>query len=463
MAKDFIFGTATASYQVEGTWNEDGGIGKSIWDTFCETDGKVYHKHNGSVACDQYHKYKEDVKLMKELGIDSYRFSIAWPRIFPESMDKMNTQGFDYYKRLIDELWKNNIKPCVTLYHWDLPQYLEDNGGWANRETAYMFQKFAIECFKALGDSVPMWITLNEALCASFLGYGNGAHAPGHTDMQKYFNAIHHLNMAHGLGVKAYREMETKYQYDGKGQIGITHNLGCARPATNCKADIEAADRVFDLGSRIYLNPNFGRKYPQRTLDAYKDVATMPIEDGDYEIMGQKIDFLGINYYQEGAVKYDENAREKFSGVLSYHDKTAMDWSITPMGLYRLLKWVKEEYSNKEYGDFPIYITENGCAANDVLAPEPVEERTVVSRCHDKDRIDYLQKHFAACKRAMDEGVNLKGYYLWSFMDNFEWAYGYAKRFGIVYIDYNDLRRIPKDSYYYYREFIAGNEEFSLR
>ncbi len=435
--EDFIWGTATASYQVEGAYQTDG-KGVSIWDSFTSVPGNIHQGHTGQKGSDQFNRYKEDVQLMKKLGVNSYRYSIAWSRIFPHSMDKQNPKGFDYYNRLVDELLENGIASAITLYHWDLPQYLEDAGGWPARETAYAFQKYAEACFENLGDRVDMWFTLNEASSAAYMGYALGQHAPGIANQQKSMEAVHHLNLAHGLSVQSFRKG------DHKGKIGIAHDLRRARPATRRPEDIEAADRSDDLYSRVFINPMLNRPYPQRLLDALG--VKPPLKEGDEKIMAEPVDFLGINYYFEKAAEYCEDNPLGFSNPPSYHEKTDFGWEIVPPGLYRLLKWVKEEY-----GDLPLYITENGCVQNDVLNGNE-------DACHDHKRIKYLQEHFKVCKKAIVNGIDLKGYFLWSFIDNFEWAEGYSKRFGIVYCDYQDMRRIPKDSYYYYREVIAGHE-----
>ncbi|MFW6368525.1 MAG: GH1 family beta-glucosidase [Spirochaetota bacterium] len=434
----FVWGTATASYQVEGAVNEDG-RGVSIWDTFSRTPGKVVHGHTGDIACDQYHRYPEDIDLMRELGTDAYRFSIAWPRVFPQGRGTMNPAGFDYYNRLVDALLEAGIQPVPTLYHWDLPQTLEDAGGWPERDTAYAFEEYAHACFDALGDRVRMWITLNEPLCSSILGYLQGIHAPGIQDMGKAISAIHHLNLAHGLALKAFREGNFR------GRIGTTLNTQTPRPATRREEDVQAADRAADLKTRMFLDPVLGKGYPQRFLEAYPD-AHVPVKDGDLEIIAGDIDFLGVNYYTESAVAHDPTHPEGFREVSQYQEKTDMGWPITPDGLYRHLNWL-----HAHTGGLPMYVTENGCAMPDHLNEDG-------TRVHDKDRIDFLRAYFRACADAIRDGVNLQGYFLWSFIDNFEWAYGYTKRFGLVYCDYTDRRRIPKDSYYFYRDVIAGME-----
>ena len=435
--KDFVWGVATAAYQVEGAYNFDS-RGTSIWDTFAKLSGKVAGGHNGDVACDQFHRYPEDVQLMYQLGVHSYRFSIAWPRIYPANMKQKNPIGFDYYKRLIELLLEHGIAPMLTLYHWDLPQYLQDIGGWANRDVAYHFADYAQSCFEALGDSVEQWITLNEPFCSSYLGYLWGLHAPGITHKETAYRAVHHLNLGHGLAVQRFREGRFP------GQIGIAHNLAAVRPATQRREDVLAADRARDQASRMFLDPQFHAVYPQRFLEA-EEIA-LPIQNGDMAVVSSPVDFLGINYYCERAIAHDPgNPPHHIREVPAYHPVTDMDWPIVPDGLYRLLKWVEHEC-----GAIPLYITENGCAAPDSLDG---------NSCKDPMRVDYLRCHFAAVKRAINEGIKLKGYYLWSLLDNFEWAEGYHKRFGIVYVDYDrQQQRIPKDSYYYYREVIAGNE-----
>ena len=435
---DFVWGTATASFQVEGAANEDG-RGTSIWDTFCRTPGKVAFGHTGDVATDQYHRYEEDVRLMHELGVRSYRFSLAWPRVFPDGYGEQNPRGFDYYNRLVDSLLEQGIAPAVTLYHWDLPQRLQDEGGWPERATALHFEAYARACFDALGDRVKSWITINEPLCVTFLGHLSGHHAPGIQDEVAAYRAIHHVNLAHGIALRVFREGG----YDG--QIGTTLNLSTPRPATARAEDQLAADRAADRDSRMFLDPLFGKGYPERHLAAHPNLA-MPIEDGDMALIAGKLDFLGLNYYNERAVRFDPEAPEQFSDVPTYYPTTAMGWPIVPDGLYRQLHWVQEAT-----GGIPLYVTENGCAVDDQLSEDG-------TRVHDPDRIEYLRSHFEACAQAIDDGILLKGYYLWSLIDNFEWAWGYTRRFGIVYCDYTDLRRVPKDSYYFYREVIAGNE-----
>jgi beta-glucosidase len=435
----FVWGTATASYQVEGGHDLEG-RGPSIWDTFCRTPGKVAHDHTGDVSCDQFHRYREDVALMRDLGVNSYRFSIAWPRVFPQKSLARNPRGFDYYHRLVDELLANGIQPAVTLYHWDLPQHLEDAGGWPVRDTAMRFADFAEACFRELGDKVHTWITLNEPSCAAFLGYESGEHAPGRQDRQAAYRAVHHLLLGHGLAAQCFR------QGGFKGKLGITLALATPRPATRREEDLLAADRAADKHTRMFLGPLTGRDYPERHLAAWPEVR-MPVQDRDMELIAAPLDFVGVNYYFEDCVGHSPQAPERFVQVPTGYPRTHMGWDVVPGGLTRHLKAI-----GKEYRLAHLVVTENGCAYPDALTGDG-------QRCHDPDRLSYLRGHLGACAEAIRAGVPLEGYYLWSLIDNFEWAYGYTRRFGIVYCDYVDGRRVPKDSFYYFREVIAGHEQ----
>ena len=440
--RDFLWGTATASYQVEGASREDG-RSESIWDRFARTPGKVFAGENGDVSVDQYHRYPEDIALMKAAGLKAYRFSIAWPRIIPGGTGEVNPKGIAYYRNMAKALLEAGIQPTATLYHWDLPQILEDKGGWTERSTAEAFATYAEVCFRQLGDLIQNWINLNEPWCSAYLGYATGNHAPGLKDEKLAVRAVHHLNLAHGLAVKSFRE--GKYQ----GNIGITWNLTISRPATQNPQDRKAAQLSADRDSRMFTGPVSGKGYPQEYLDFAG--LTVPVEPGDMEIISQKLDFLGLNYYTEPAVKWDESSPHKITVVPTFQPVTEMGWPIIPDGFYRLLTWL-----SKEFPGTPIYVTENGRATTDLVTRDG-EGR---ARVHDQDRIEYLRNHFAAAARALHDGVLLKGFYVWSFIDNFEWAHGYSKRFGVVYCDYVTLERIPKDSYYYLREVIAGYERF---
>jgi len=437
--KDFIWGTATAAYQVEGAAYE-GGRSECIWDTFARKPGATYAGENGSVACDQYHRYKEDVSLMSELGFNSYRFSIAWSRIMPEGRGKVNPEGIAYYRNLCEELRKRGIHTCATIYHWDLPQVLEDEGGWTNRAIVDLFAEYAKVCFKELGDLVDMWITINEPLCIAHLGHLHGVHAPGYTDPRKAAAATHHINMAHGIAVKEYRKTGLK------APIGITWNPVTPRPATGSEADKKAAELARAVNTEVFMFPCLGKGYPERIKEINY---ILPIKDGDLELIAQPIDFIGVNFYSESPAAADENSPFKFTMKPFWQDMTDMGWPCTPAGLERQLLWIAE-ISKGAFGkkEIPIYITENGCAYEDIV--------TADNRIHDRERVQYIKDHLAACADVIKRGVPLKGYYVWSLLDNFEWAFGYTRRFGIIYVNFKTLERTPKDSAYFLRDTIAG-------
>jgi beta-glucosidase len=435
---DFLWGTATASYQVEGAGHEDGRT-ECIWDVFSRKPGAVYGGENGEIACDQYHRYKEDIALMAELGFKSYRFSIAWPRIIPGGTGKVNPQGVAYYRSLCEELHKHGIEACATIYHWDLPQVLQDQGGWADRSVTAAFEAYARVCFAELGAYVDQWITINEPYCVAYLGYYAGVHAPGIRDLGQAAKAVHHINLAHGLAVKAYRETGIK------APIGITWNPSTPRPATGRPADKQAALAARALETEVFMFPVLGKGYPETVS---RDLGlSFPVEPGDLEIIAGKIDFIGVNYYNEGAVGYDETAPFKYGGRPAWQECSDMGWPTVPQGLKRQLRWIGEVS-----GGLPLYITENGYARQDVVESD--------GRVHDRERIDYIRRHLEVCRDLIKEGLNLKGYYAWSFMDNFEWAYGYTKRFGIVHVDYATQKRTPKDSAYFFRDLMAGYGEW---
>ncbi|MDR2798268.1 MAG: beta-glucosidase [Treponema sp.] len=435
---DFLWGTATASYQVEGASHE-GGRSESIWDTFARMPGKVYAGENGDLACDQYHRYGEDIGLMAELGFQSYRFSLAWPRILPLGTGPVNQEGLAYYRNLCEELHKHDIKACATLYHWDLPQCLQDKGGWTERFIVDAFAEYVKACYDGLGDLVDQWITINEPFCITYLGHLWGNHAPGFKDINFTVKAVHHVNLAHGVAVKAYRETGLK------APIGITLNLATPRPATNSKGDKQAALIARAVESEVFLYPLLGKGYPELAVHALG--VPFPVQPGDLETIAEKLDFIGVNYYSESTVGPDTGAPFKYCGKPTWHDTTDMNWPIVPGGLERLLTWVHEVAPG-----IPLYITENGYARQDHIEGD--------GRIHDRERIEYLKQHLEVCVALIKAGVNLKGYYAWSFLDNFEWAFGYTKRFGIVYVDYATQKRIPKDSAYFFRDVIAGYAEW---
>ncbi|WP_019907224.1 GH1 family beta-glucosidase [Thermoanaerobacter indiensis] len=438
--RDFVWGTATSSYQIEGAVNEDGRT-PSIWDTFSKTEGKTYKGHTGDVACDHYHRYKEDVEILKEIGVKAYRFSIAWPRIFPEE-GKYNPKGMDFYKKLIDELQKRDIVPAATIYHWDLPQWAYDKGGgWLNRESIKWYVEYATKLFEELGDAIPLWITHNEPWCSSILSYGIGEHAPGHKNYREALIAAHHILLSHGEAVKAFREMNIKGS-----KIGITLNLTPAYPASEKEEDKLAAQYADGFANRWFLDPIFKGNYPEDMMELYSKIIGEFdfIKEGDLETISVPIDFLGVNYYTRSIVKYDEDSMLKAENVPGPCKRTEMGWEISPESLYDLLKRLDREYTK-----LPMYITENGAAFKD--------EVTEDGRVHDDERIEYIKEHLKAAAKFIGEGGNLKGYFVWSLMDNFEWAHGYSKRFGIVYVDYTTQKRILKDSALWYKEVILDD------
>ncbi|MDG9673521.1 GH1 family beta-glucosidase [Micromonospora sp. DH14] len=450
--ENFLWGTATAAYQIEGAARDDG-RGPSIWDTFSRTPGKVYQGHTGDVACDHYHRYADDVALMAELGLRAYRFSVAWPRIQPDGTGPANPRGLDFYDRLTDTLLDRGIDPIVTLYHWDLPQALEDRGGWTNRDTAEHFATYATAVYARLGDRIDVWTTLNEPWCSAYLGYGNGVHAPGERNAAAAFTAVHHLLLGHGLAARALRSA-------GARSVGITVNPADVRPADPQSAADAAAVRLVDgLHNRIFLDPLLAGGYPD---DVREHVARIVeptfIRDGDEKLIAAPIDLLGINYYAPGYVagRPDGAGNDAYPGTEgAVHflppagPLTDMGWMIEPAGLTRLLERIATDYPG-----VPLLITENGAAFPDKPGTDSPDGPAQVI---DADRIAYLDGHLRAAHEAISRGVDLRGYLVWSFLDNFEWAEGYRKRFGIVHVDYLTQRRTPKASARWYQEVISRN------
>lgn len=438
--KDFMWGTATASYQIEGAYKEDG-KGESIWDRFSHNPGNVLNNDNGDIACDHYHRFEDDIKLMKDLGLKTYRLSLSWPRIFPNGFGEPNKKGIEFYRSILTLLNEYDIKPCVTLYHWDLPQKLMDIGGWTNRKVVDYFTDYAKYVFEELGDLVPMWITHNEPWVVSFLGYWIGQHAPGYTDFSSALLTSYHLMLSHGRAVKAYRETGQG------GKIGITLNLSPSYPATQNKEDIEAAIRQDGFANRWFLDPVLKGTYPQDMIDYYKTVDGVVVPDiteEDLRITSEPSDFLGINYYSSHVIFNNDSWPLNTGNKKTDYAKTDMGWDITPFALKELLIRL-----HKEYDGIDLYVTENGMAAQDYVNRD--------NEIEDYNRIDFLHRHFTEAYKAIEAGVNLKGYYVWSFMDNFEWAFGYSKRFGITYVDYKTQERIPKKSFYWYKNVIKNN------
>lgn len=437
--ENFIWGAATASYQIEGGYREDG-RGESIWDRFCRIPGNIADGSSGDIACDHYHLYEQDVELMKYLGLKSYRFSIAWPRIFPDGTGKPNERGMDFYQKLVDLLLKNGIMPAVTLYHWDLPQKLQDIGGWANRQVTDYFEQYARYVFSKLGDRVPLWITLNEPFCSAFVGNWIGRHAPGLRDYKTSLLVAHNLLLAHGKAVKAYRETGFK------GEIGITLNMDYVYPKTDSEGDRAAAELSYTVHSRWYADPVLKGCYPADAIRLYESRDLMPeIHEGDMEIIHQPVDFLGLNNYYSLRTEKDSNAWP--CEFVDHHfgdDFTEMGWGVNPHGLYDLLMRL-----NRDYNGVKLYITENGAAFRDMVSSS--------GEVDDPNRREYLMRYLTQVHRAIGDGVNLHGYYLWSLMDNFEWGHGYTKRFGIIYVDYKTRKRIIKKSGHWYKQVIADN------
>lgn len=450
LSANFMFGTATASYQIEGAVHE-GGRCPSIWDTFSHT-GHTVNGDTGDVATDSYHRYKEDIALLKDLGVDAYRFSIAMPRIVPTEGGPTNEQGLDFYERVVDELLDNGIKPVATLYHWDLPQYLGDKGGWLNRDTPYRVADYTRRVAERLGDRVDTWITLNEPWCSSYLSYGGTEHAPGMGGGPVAFEAVHHLNLAHGLMTETLRD-----ELGERAQIAVTLNLQINR------GDADAVHRTDLIGNRVFLDPMLRGYYPDELFAVTKGICDWSfIKDGDLKQIHQPIDMLGINYYSTGLVAMSDRpqfpqstAASTFPGCSDIDwlptpgEHTEMGWNIDPDGMYDMLVRVHDNYP-----EMPLFITENGIACADEMVTEADGTKAV----HDYKRIDYLTRHFDAARRAMEVGVDLRGYFVWSLLDNFEWAFGYTKRFGITYVDYETQERVPKDSFKWYRKLIATRE-----
>jgi beta-glucosidase len=428
----FIYGVATASFQIEG--GVDSRL-PCIWDTFCATEGNIRDASNGEHACEHLKLWREDVDLIDSLGVDAYRLSISWPRVLHKD-GSLNPQGVNFYIDLLDELNRRGIKAFVTLYHWDLPQHIEDNGGWLNRDTAYLFADYADKISQAFGDRVYSYATFNEPFCSSYLGYEIGIHAPGLAKKSYGRQSAHHLLLAHGLAMKVLQKNSPN------SQNGIVLNFTPCYSATDAAADIRAAKQADEYFNQWYIKPLFDRCYP----DIIEDLASedLPsIEEGDFEIIAQPLDFLGINFYTRAVYKADENTG--FSQVdMQNVPKTQMGWEIYPQAFTDLLTSL-----NALYPLPPVYITENGAAMDDKLQNGNVD---------DQDRLQYYNAHLNAVNNAIEQGVNVIGYFAWSLMDNFEWAEGYLKRFGIVYVDYQTQQRTLKASAHGYRDFIQARK-----
>ena len=451
----FAWGSATAAYQIEGAASADG-KGPSVWDTFSHAPGNVRGGDTGDIACDSYHRYPEDIALMAALGLKAYRFSISWPRVQPGGRGPANSKGLDYYRALLDELGEHGIAPMVTLYHWDLPQELQDEGGWAVREVAQRFADYAAICADALGDRVSRWITLNEPQVVANNGYRHGQHAPGLRDPEAAAAATHHLLLGHGLATRALRDL-------GAAEVGITLDLHPIRVLGDSHHDeLERARLVTEaMVNGIFLEPLLYGRYPVHAPAAMLPPPAL-VADGDLELISQRLDFLGINYYSPIFLRAgdpadlrrnEEPARSGVPDAVEYRpddlERTTMGWLVDADGLHELLLEV-----SKQAPGLPLYITENGRAAEDYVNPQ--------GEVDDIERVRYLHSHLEACARAIKDGVNLSGYFVWSLMDNFEWAWGYQKRFGIVFVDFGTQRRIPKSSARFYSGVVRANAVPSL-
>ncbi|MET9801439.1 GH1 family beta-glucosidase [Streptomyces sp. NPDC006368] len=455
----FLWGAATAAYQIEGAATEDGRT-PSIWDTFSRTPGKVFEGHTGDVATDHYHRFRDDVRLMSDLGLNAYRFSVSWSRVQPTGRGPAVQKGLDFYRQLADELLDHGIAPTLTLYHWDLPQDLEDAGGWPLRATAERFGEYAALLADALGDRVGRWITLNEPWCSAFLGYGSGVHAPGRTDPVAALRAAHHLNLGHGLAVQALRAA-----LPSQAEVSVSLNLHEVRPLTSAAEDIDAVRRIDAVGNRIWLGPMLTGAYPRDLLDDTAGLTDWSfVRDGDLADIHQPLDLLGINYYTPTVVskvrdgdtvpRADGHGASAFSpwpgaDDVAFHqppgERTAMGWAVDPTGMYDLLMRLAGEHPG-----LPLMITENGAAYEDELG--------VDGSVDDPERIAYVHGHLEAVHRAITDGADVRGYFLWSLMDNFEWAYGYTKRFGAVHVDYDTQVRTPKSSAHWYARVARSGE-----
>jgi beta-glucosidase len=432
---EFIWGVATSSYQIEGAANE-GGRGQSIWDTFCKVPGKVANFDNGDIACDHYHRFKEDLDLMKWMGVKAYRFSVAWPRVIPDGVGRVNEMGLDFYDRLIDSLLEREIAPWLTMYHWDLPEALQLRGGWNNREVVEWFGEYAEVLTSRFGDRVKNWMTLNEPLCSAWLGHLYGDMAPGIKDLQTALNVSHNLLMSHGLACQVIRSNVSE------ANVGIVINVTPAVPATDSQEDSNAAQLADGFDNRWFLDPVFGRAYPADVIDTLG--ASPEIHSGDMKLIAQDLDFLGVNFYFRQTVAADQNSKPLPIRSVNRENvkRTAMNWEVHPQAFEEILLRISKEYSPKA-----IYITENGSAWNDEV---------INGEIIDDERIDYLARHLDVMRSAKNQGAPILGYFAWSFLDNFEWAYGYEKRFGLIYVDYKTQKRTPKKSAFFYRQLLLN-------
>ena len=452
--KNFTWGSATSAYQIEGAWNIDG-KGPSIWDSFCMIPAKISNNHNGNTACDHYHKFEDDIKMMKSLGLKAYRFSIAWPRILPTGKGKINKEGIRFYSQVIDCLLENGIEPWVTLYHWDLPLALQfEDDGWLGDSISDHFANYAKVCFENFGDRVKNWITINEAWVAAMLGYGQGVFAPGRVSNVEPYLAGHNLLLAHGKAAKIYR---STFKSKQGGRIGITNNCDWREPLTKSPEDQEAAERALEFFLGWFADPIYKGDYPESMKSRLGERLPAFTEEEKKMLLGSS-DFFGLNHYTTmmaaqskpddpiGSVYGNGGLSDDQDVTLSLNKEwklTSMKWAVVPWGCKKLLNWIAKRYNNPE-----IVITENGCAYDDKIIEGKIE---------DHHRLEFYKTYLEACHEALCDGVNLTGYFAWSLMDNFEWASGYEKRFGLVHIDFKNLQRTPKSSAIWYSSVIENN------
>jgi beta-glucosidase len=450
----FLWGAATSCYQIEGAAREDGRR-PSIWDTFSGVPGAVRNGDTGETAADHYHRWPEDIAMMRELGLGAYRFSVAWPRVQPGGSGPANPAGLDFYRRLVDGLLEADIVPVVTLYHWDLPQALQDAGGWPVRETAERFAEYAAIVFEAIGDRAPYWLTVNEPWCAAFLGHLSGVHAPGIQDPPRALAASHHQLLAHGMAIQAMRSA------GGSAALGVALNLFPVEAASTDPGDVDAARRLDGAQNRLFLDPILRGSYPEDVLQDLREFGEPSyIREGDDRIIAAPIDFLGVNYYRGYLVGAPSATRpavgrgdgrpapwpggDRIAVIQRPYPTTEMGWEVDPTGLQQLLVRL-----HRDYPSVPLLVTENGAAFGDRVS--------ATGGVHDTERIGFLEAHLRAAHAAVEAGADLRGYFVWSLLDNFEWAEGFARRFGLVYVDFQTQARIPKDSALWYRDVIARN------
>jgi len=435
---DFTWGAATSAFQIEGAWKEDG-KGESIWDRFCHTPGRIEDGETGDIACDHYHRWRQDVALMKEMGLKAYRFSISWPRILPSGRGDVNSMGLAFYDRLVDALLEANIEPFVTLYHWDLPQPLQDAGGWPGRNVVDAFVEYAEVISRSLGDRVKHWITINEPHISALIGHLEGRHAPGHTDLHEALVSAHHLLLAHGLAIPIIRSNSPN------AQVGIAIDFHPQTPVSPSATDRKAAWHAGGVINRWFLDSIAGRGYPEDVRRAYDDEMNF-VRDGDLDRIATPLDFLGLNYYSRNIARSGPGGATAGAHrtIGPSDESTEMGWEVYPEGILEMLGNVHFTY------DFPaLYITENGAAYQDKVGPN--------GQIEDSQRISYLRRHLEKVWEAILLGVPVQGYFVWSLLDNFEWTYGTSKRFGLVYVDYRTQQRTPKASAKWYQGVIRDN------